>query len=204
MTTADLIAAHATLWQAATRHPFLDGVRDGTLPAAALDRWLVQDYLYVGALLRFQARLLARAPRADQRVLAEGALALVDELAWFEALAHERGLDLAAPIAPANATYIAALERFDSAPYPAAIVALWAIERAYADAWNSVHPGAEPYRAFVEHWTAPGFAEYVAALAAAADRALATATEAERQAAVAAFVEVAERERDFWQMAFAG
>ena len=31
------------LWSQATRHPFLDGVRDGTLPGAALGAWLVQD-----------------------------------------------------------------------------------------------------------------------------------------------------------------
>jgi len=204
MTTADLIAAHSGLWQAATRHPFLDGVRDGTLPRAALDRWLVQDYLYVGALLGFQARLLARAPRPDQRLLAQGVLALVDELEWFETLARERGLDLAAPVAPANAAYIATLARLEQAPYPAAITALWAIERAYADAWNGARPGAEPYRALIEHWTAPGFAEYVAALAVAAERAAAAATADERRAAAEAFAEIAERERDFWQMAFAG
>ena len=56
--------------------PFLDGVRDGTLPPAAFDRWLAQDALFVADLLRFQARLLARAPRPAQAVLAAGAVAL--------------------------------------------------------------------------------------------------------------------------------
>jgi len=35
----------------------------GMLPAAAFDTWLAQDRRFVGDLLWFQARLLARAPR---------------------------------------------------------------------------------------------------------------------------------------------
>jgi hypothetical protein len=58
------------LWTAATRHPFLDAVREGTITDSAFDRWLGQDALFVGDLLTFQARLLARAPRPAQAVLA--------------------------------------------------------------------------------------------------------------------------------------
>ena len=50
------------------------------LPDAAFDRWLGQDALFVGDLLTFQARLLARAPRPAQAVLAGGCVALVAEL----------------------------------------------------------------------------------------------------------------------------
>ncbi len=81
-------------WTAATRAPFLDGVRDGSLPANVLDAWLAQDALFVADLLRFQARLLARAPRPAQAVLAGGLVALVEELTWFEELAARRGLSL--------------------------------------------------------------------------------------------------------------
>jgi formylaminopyrimidine deformylase / aminopyrimidine aminohydrolase len=35
-----------SLWSAATRHPFLDAVRDGTITDSAFDRWLVQDALF--------------------------------------------------------------------------------------------------------------------------------------------------------------
>ncbi len=72
------------LWTAATRHPFLDAVRDGTIADDAFNRWLAQDALFVADLLTFQARLLARAPRPAQGVLAGGCVALVDELDWFE------------------------------------------------------------------------------------------------------------------------
>ena len=169
MPTSDLLRDHPSAWERATRHPFLLGVRDGTLPAGAFDTWLVQDHHYVGDLLRFQARLLARAPRPAQAVLAGGAVALVEELAWFEELAGRRGLDLAAPRLPATAAYAALLERLDAAAVPAAVTALWAVERVYLDAWTAAAPGAPEYAGYVEHWTAPAFAGYVDGLAAAAD-----------------------------------
>lgn len=159
------------LWTAATRHPFLDGVRDGSLPVAALDTWLAQDALFVADLLVFQARLLARAPRSDQAVLAGGCVALVEELDWFERLAGARGLDLAAAPLPATLAYRALLQRLDSAPYADALGCLEVVERVYLEAWRAALPGAPAYAELVEHWTTPGFAAYVDGLAAASARA---------------------------------
>jgi thiaminase/transcriptional activator TenA len=75
------------------------------------------------------------------------------------------------------------------------MTALWSLERAYLEAWQSARPGAPAYRAFVEHWTTPAFGEYVAALEQAADAAHG-ANEAE-----AAFLEVVRLERAFWDIA---
>ena len=76
--------------------PPLPGIRflmrgEGTITDSAFDRWLGQDALFVGDLLTFQARLLARAPRPAQAVLAGGCVALVAELDWFEVQAARRG-----------------------------------------------------------------------------------------------------------------
>jgi formylaminopyrimidine deformylase / aminopyrimidine aminohydrolase len=193
---ADLLVRHADAWRRATRHPFLDAVRDGTLPPAAFDTWLVQDAHFLTDLLRFQARLLARAPRPAQAVLAGGAVALVEELAWFEGLAAGRGLDLTAPALPATRAYAALLARLEEADVPTALTALWTIERTYLDAWSGVLPGAPAFREFVEHWTVPGFAGYVAGLAAAADALPAADPEA-------VFGEVLAAEVAFWDMALA-
>lgn len=166
---ATLPDRHAQRWSAATRHRFLDGVRDGTLPAAAVDTWLAQDARFVADLLRFQARLLARAPRPAQAVLAGGAVALVEELDWFERLAARRGLDLAAPARPETLAYAGLLERLDAAPHADAVGCLWVVERVYLEAWRSASPGAAGFAELVEHWTTPGFAAYVAALQDVAD-----------------------------------
>lgn len=169
MPTSELLRDHSAAWERATRHPFLLGVRDGTLPAGAFDTWLLQDHHYVGDLLRFQARLLARAPRPAQAVLAAGAVALVEELAWFEELAGRRGIRIGAPRLPATAAYGQLLERLDAADVPTAVAGLWAVERVYLDAWTAAAPGAPEYAGYVAHWTAPGFAGYVDGLAATAD-----------------------------------
>ena len=191
---AELLSRHPDAWRAATRHAFLDAVRDGTIPVAAFETWLAQDARFVADLLRFQARLLARAPRPAQAVLAGGLVALVDELAWFEEQAAVRGLDLAVPALPATAAYADLLERLDTADVGTALTALWTIERTYLDAWSGARPGVPEYRPFVEHWTLPGFARYVAGLEEAADGVPAPDTDAVFTAVVAA-------ETAFWAMA---
>jgi formylaminopyrimidine deformylase / aminopyrimidine aminohydrolase len=165
----ELLRGHEQAWRRATRHPFLERVRAGTLPEDAFAVWLVQDRLFVGDLLCFQARLLARAPRCAQRVLAAGALALVDELVWFDAQGERLGLDLEAERLPATYAYRTLLERLEREPFEAAITALWVLERVYLDAWSFAAPAAPPYDAFVEHWTTPEFRAYVDELEALAD-----------------------------------
>lgn len=196
MPVADLLARHADAWGRATRHPFLHAVRDGTLPPAAFDTWLVQDAHFIADLLRFQARLLARAPRPAQAVLAGGCVALVEELDWFGRVAAERGLGLDAPQLPATVAYGDLLYRLDAADVGTALTALWAIERTYLDAWSAARPGAGEYREFVEHWTVPGFAAYVAGLETAADAA--------GPGDDAVFLEVVAAETAFWRTALDG
>jgi thiaminase len=108
----------------ATRHRFLDAVREDTISDLAFDRWLGQDGRFVADLLTFQARLLTRAPRPAQAGLAGGCVALV--------------------------------------------AARSVLERVYLLAWGSAASSTSPFTEFVHHWTAPGFAGYVAALGASA------------------------------------
>ena len=200
MRAADLISRHPDAWRSATRHPFLDSLRDGTLPVEAFEAWLAQDYLFVGDLLVFQARLLARAPRPAQRVIAGGLVAVEDELGWFEDRARERGLELESTRHPTTEAYRGLLGVLDEDPYPVAITALWAMERAYLEAWRSAAPGHPDYQGFVEHWTTPEFAGYVTGLEGAADAAL-EADGGQEDRIEEAFLEVASVERDFWEMA---
>lgn len=152
------------LWTAATRHPFLDAVRDGTIADAAFDRWLSQDALFVADLLTFQARLLARAPRPAQGVLAGGCAALVAELDWFDGHAVDRGLDRDATALPTTLAYRELLQRLDAEPFAAAVTALWVIERVYLLGWTSAKSATSPFGEFIEHWTVPEFGEYVVGL----------------------------------------
>lgn len=198
MPVAELLSRSPDAWRAATGHPFLHGVRDGSLPAPAFDTWLVQDALFVDDLLRFQARLLARAPRPAQAALAAGLVGLVEELDWFEERAAERRLRLDVPQLPATRDYGALLDRLDAAAPAPALVALWALERVYLDAWSAATPAAGPYGPFAEHWSTPGFAGYVADLERAADALLTDGVPAGLDALVD---DVLAAEGAFWDMA---
>lgn len=169
-------AAHAAivacvlepLWTAATNHVFLDSVREGTITDSAFDRWLAQDAVFVADLLRFQARLLARAPRSAQSTLAGGCVALVEELDWFDVQSARRGIDTDQPVLPATLAYRDLLVRLDDAPFDAAITALWVLERVYLLAWTVAASPESPFSEFTDHWTTPEFAGYVEALGALA------------------------------------
>lgn len=179
------------LWTAATRHTFLDAVRENTISDAAFDRWLAQDAVFVADLLTFQARLLARAPRAAQAVLAGGCAALVAELDWFDEQAARRRIALPAAPLPATLAYRTLLQRLDDEPYEAAVTALWAIERVYLLAWRSAMSPTSRFEEFVTHWTVPEFVGYVEDLGTLA---------VDGHDAVVA--EVLRLEADFWEMAW--
>jgi thiaminase/transcriptional activator TenA len=202
LTAASLLERFSTEWQAATSHAFLKAVADNSLAPDAFDAWLAQDYLFVADLLVHQAHMLARAPRSDQALLTAGLVALESELGWFEANAARRDLTLDITREPTTARYQALLEALQVAPYPVNLTGLWAVERAYLDAWLSALPGGVAYREFVEHWTVPDFADYVAGLERAADLALRSATAVECDWATSAFTDVAQIEREFWEMAW--
>jgi thiaminase/transcriptional activator TenA len=200
MTAEELIESESQLWYAATHHSFLDGVREGTLATEAFTRWLAQDYHFGVALTRAQARYLAAAPRQDLELLASGVQAMVAELAWFEDKATERAIDLGARLHPTTRSYIDYLYALCEQPYSVQLTALWALERAYLDAWRGASPGGPAFREFVEHWTSDTFAAYVSALEVATTRVLLQGGSAEREA----FQQVARHERAFWEMACEG
>ena len=175
-------------------------MRSGDLAPSAFQAWLAQDYLYVGDLLTFQARLVARAPRSAQAVLVGGLVALEAELGWFEEHAQRLSIRLDVVAAPATLAYRAFLAELDGRPYQTAVTALWAMERAYLEAWRSAAPGAPVYREFVSHWATDEFEAYVGGLERAAD----AYGDSEIEAAALAFREVARLERGFWDMALAG
>jgi thiaminase/transcriptional activator TenA len=186
------VARHPEEWGAATRHPFLEGVRDGSLPEAAFGTWLVQDYLFVFDLLRFQGRLLSVAPRAGQRVLVGGLVALEAELGWFESQAARLHLRLDLERHSVTKAYRRRL-LFYADDWARGITALWTGERAYLESWSGMAPGTAAYREFVEHWTHPDFSAYVGEL----ERLVEAAGPDE-----GAFLAVCGLERNFWEMAW--
>lgn len=195
----ELATSQPELWRRAVRHPFLDAVRDGTMPDSAFDRWLEQDRHFIEHLTRAWARVLVTAPRADLGLLAEGAASFCDELVWLEASFERRDLDAEQPELPATTTYGSWLHEVSAMPYPVALAAFWAVEAAYSEAWRSARPGAASYRHYVEHWASDTFASFVDRIEHTADAALAAQPE-HQDAATAAILTTAEHEAQFWAM----
>lgn len=202
MKPADLLEKHADAWKAATHHPFLDAVRDGSMPFQAFATWLVQDYFFVIYEITVQAHLLPSTPRYAQSLLIQNVAALEAELTWFEGRAKELGLSLNTEPHPVTAAYGAFMKTFEHLPFAASMTATWAIERAYLEAWQSALPAQPEYREYVERWINPGFASFVGELEKIAARAL-EPDDADKEVE-AAFLEVADLERQFWDMAWSG
>lgn len=59
-----LKAAAQPIWRQIFRHPFLEEIRAGTLPAEKFRYYLSQDYLYLEGFARTVAMALAKAPDA--------------------------------------------------------------------------------------------------------------------------------------------
>jgi formylaminopyrimidine deformylase / aminopyrimidine aminohydrolase len=204
MTVDALLTRHRAAWRAATVHPFLAGVRDGSVPADSFDRWLAQDYLYAQALVRTQCRIAAGAPIEDVGLLAGGVVATVGELRWFEQMAARRGVALDASMHPTTRAYCDFLQALTYSAYPAQMTALWALERSYLESWDGARPGAQPYREFVERWTTDAFRSYVRDLELAVDHQLQASASEEARAAEESFLWVVHYERGFWDMAVSG
>jgi thiaminase len=206
-TCASLLEAHPREWRAAVTGPFLAAARDGSLAAAAFDRWLAQDLLFVRGFARLASAFLTRTDDVRHaETLCGGIGALADELRWFEATAAGRGLDLsrAEPLRACR-EYLLLLEEVAApeAPYAQQAVVFWAVERAYNEAWRSHSPMVASFGVYAERWGSNAFTAYVAALEGVADAALAGASAREREAARAAFVRVCQLESVFWDMTLA-
>ncbi len=197
MTVHSLVRNAGGFWDEATQSPFLDAVAAGSLALDTFRRWLSQDYLFAKDLMAFQAVLLAKAPRPCQEQLIGGLASLERELAWFESRAAREQLALDILPHPTCRRYTDFLIRCAyTQPYPVLLAMLFGVEAAYLTAWSALRPSG-PFAEFVERWSSPDFATYVAALGD-------LATRHPHAAAQEHFNQVLEHEREFWRMSWGG
>jgi thiaminase/transcriptional activator TenA len=108
-----LKAANAAAWRAYTWHPFVQGIADGTLPAGAFRRYLVQDYLF---LVQFTRAFALAAYKAESlaafREKAAAIGALLHEMTMHLSYCAEWGLDEAAVLAEPEAAETVAYTRW--------------------------------------------------------------------------------------------
>jgi thiaminase/transcriptional activator TenA len=166
---AELLAGSRAPWSQLAAHPFIAQAGDGSLRRATFDRWLVADHYFVVGFRRFLTGLVTLAPDEQAAdVLAAGLTALHEELALFRREAAARGLDLDIEPGPIAVGYTAFLRASLQDGYPVALAVLYGAEKAYFDAWSAVRAAANQdseYWGFVDNWSSPAFAGWVAEIA---------------------------------------
>ncbi len=160
-----LIENAGDLFEKATTGPFLTGVRSGALPAEALNRWLVQDRIFVGELFRYQSIVLSKAPDGARPVLLRGLLALQMELEWFAEIGADRDLSDTEPHPVCDRYNDFLLRAAYLEPFPRLIQILFGVEAAYLGSFQRLKDGGRPpggiYAELIERWSSDAFVTYV-------------------------------------------
>ena len=192
-----LVKGCGGLWKEATTAAFLTAIGDGTLPEQAFHRWLVQDYFFARAATAFQAIVVAKTPRPDNKPLIAGLAALDAELDWFESHISERRLDATVPMHPVCRRYVDFLIAAAYAqPFEVLLAIVYGAEVAYLASWGSLQ-ATGPYAEFITRWTNEGFVVYVRSLLEPCQR----RPHADAQDF---FNETMRHEREFWRMTWEG
>jgi thiaminase/transcriptional activator TenA len=202
---AELLAGSRAPWAQLSAHPFVAQAGDGSLRRATFDRWLIADHFFAVGFRRFLTGLVTLAPdehAAD--TIAAGLGALQTELDLFRREAATRGLDLDVEPGPTVIGYTAFLRASLQDGYPVALTVLYGAEKAYLDAWSAVRATASrdsDYWRFVDNWSSPAFAGWVASIAGLLD---AVAPAGPTTAMRASFDRVVRFELRFWSAVHAG
>jgi thiaminase (transcriptional activator TenA) len=172
---ARLWAGAADQVAAALAHPFVRGLADGSLPAAAFEGYVLQDAFFLDAYARAYALGAARSPdREGLEAFADLLAGAREERREHERRATARGLDLAAvrPV-PATLAYTDFLLAAAGLGELGVLCAAMApCSRLYAHLGRELAAGGAtgPYREWVDTYADPAFEELAATLERLLDR----------------------------------
>ncbi|GAA4182722.1 thiaminase II [Streptosporangium oxazolinicum] len=171
----ELHAIGRPLVEAQLAHPTVAGIARGDLPEPVFRSWLEQDYLFLLDYVRVFSRLAWQAPDGHLGDLVDLAHATFhEELSLHRSLSAEFGADLdGARKGPACAAYTSFL--LDSAAvYADGLAALYPCMWGYSTLGRRLaeNPPDEPrYRAWVDTYAHPAFAELTGRVAVMIDEA---------------------------------
>ncbi|GLZ55029.1 TenA family protein [Actinomycetospora sp. NBRC 106378] len=174
-TSADLRRRHASTWEAAVGHRFVDELGAGTVADPVLARYLAQDALFLDAFVALLGAAVAGADRPGPRMVVARQLGLVagDEDDYFtRALARLGVVGPAEPLPP-TAGFLALMDDARrSADYATAMTVLLVAEWVYLD-WAQRLGNAPAdwlHAEWIELHRGPAFAAWVAFLRGEVDR----------------------------------
>ena len=205
-------AATASLRAAIVELPFNRELAAGTLSRERFQHYMIQDALYLEQYSRALAVAAAKAPDADamQRFAHAAEEALVVERALHGGFFETFGIDAnqAAAAEPSPTCYgytnfLLSVAHVGS--YEELVAAILPCFWIYWDVGNQIakEGGAgNPYQAWINTYSDPGFGEAVDAVIAITDRTAATSTDARREAMLRAFKRSTQYEWMFWDSAY--
>lgn len=206
-------------WHDYTRHPFVEGLRDGTLPRAAYLRYLVQDYLFLVHFSRAWALAVTKAETLDEmracaatvHALLDGEMRLHIETCAAEGIPEEELF--AAREAPQNIAYTRyVLDAGHSGDFLDLMAALAPCVLGYGEigARVATESGETPYADWIETYAGVDYQKSCHAVGALIDGAIARRLgtipeDSPRWPRLCARFETATRlEVDFWGMGLRG
>jgi thiaminase (transcriptional activator TenA) len=202
------------MWQAATPvyhailgHPFLRGLTDGSLPAAAFRHYVEQDALYLRDFGRGLALLAAKADDADDFLMfcEHAANTLIVERALHAGfMAGWPARPLPAAPAPQNLLYTGTLLRVaHERPFAEAVAAFLPCYWVYWEVGKELVTRGSPnalYQRWIDTYAGDAFAGVVRQMLALTNRLAAQADEVTRRAMISHFVTGCRCEYHFWDM----
>lgn len=212
-----LKAATDDTWRAYTEHAFVRGLGDGTLPKAAFERYLVQDYLFLIHFARAYALAVYKGRTLDEmRAAHEGLKAILDvEMGLHVRLCGEWGIDAATLEAAPEASETMAYTRYVletglRGDLLDLHVALAPCVIGYAEIGSSLARAPlgtspeNPYRAWIAEYSGAPYQAVAAAARDTLDRLAARGlTDARFPELVTVFRQATRLEIDFWSMGLA-
>ncbi|AES91958.1 putative bifunctional TENA-E protein [Medicago truncatula] len=210
--TETWLRKHRPIYDAATRHPFILSIRDGTVQSHSFKTWLAQDYLFVRAFVPFVASVLIKACKEsddsdDVEVILGGMASLKDEILWFKREANKWGISFSDVVPQkANINYCRLLESLMSpdVDYTVTLTAFWAIEVVYQESFaHCIEEGSKTppeLKETCERWGNEGFGQYCQSLQKILNQRLQKASDDELKKAEVMLLSIIEHEVHFWNM----
>ena len=208
--TRELWAAIEPIYAAILRHPFLQGLTDGSLSREAFQFYVIQDAHYLREFARSLAIAAARAPKEDWIITlndhAAGALRV--ERSLHETFFRDFGLSerevAATPMTPSNLAYTSYLLAVAyGRPFHEAIAALLPCYWIYWEVGKELERAGsrDPlFARWIATYAAEDFGTVVRAVLEMTDTLAAGLTAAEREVMRAHFVTTSRYEWMFWNM----
>ncbi|WP_345819523.1 TenA family protein [Methylobacterium fujisawaense] len=205
-------ARNAAAYETIRSMPFNAELAAGTLPQGRFRHYIVQDAHYLIGFGRALSLAAAKAPDPDAIVQFSRAAqeAIVVERALHGGFFRDYGIGpetfAATPLTPACDHYVCYLLATAYAePFAVVCAALlpcfWIYKVVGDDIFARAAPG-NPYRAWIDTYAGADFAEAVAAMIAATDRAARDASAAERARMHQAFTQATRLEWQFWDSVY--